>query len=324
MIYHFSIGAYKHYNDAENNATIMKDEHDNSFISLNAINQRIRITSGCHSLQSVTSDDFLISSNSFATVNDADILPYMVTKFSLGDALDSEYRWVNNSKNMNPMFISNRKPKDADTKNEQIIAYITLDPRVKVLSYSTKYSILQTYGKKDYYTGCTIVLNRDDITVGEENVLMTIKFVDTTTHRYKVANISIDEAGKPTMNIEDVVGDEVSKMRFNDRKYKSSLRFRYKTKKKQLLTSYYICEKYQEQFVRDLVKDLHNPTVMTVDTPFDESNSNVVDLLNTLSENHVKAITTIGVDIPLDVLKKHKIFNVFEYDIEKEILKCKR
>ena len=321
MIYNIEIG----FESAHSLAPVVKEneQRNNTFICFDNINQKIRIGPSCKDLSGIKTEDFIVTNINGGYIDGDNTIPVNICKCSLG-SLDTKYKWVNNRKNLNPLFVANKK------SSEELILFITLSNNIKVLSYYTEYRILHSYGKKDKYSGCAVVLNSKELknnSGGDAYDLFTIKFLDTLSERFKIASIAIDTNNNISVSINDASGIDLKRMRAVNKKYPNSLKMRIRVKNHELLTQCYICDKEHTRYLDSLLDgEMPQWSQIIIDTSKDEKTifEELDDNLECLEKDHVSAITTVGITVPIELYKKHKISNVFDYDIENDILRCKR
>ena len=346
MICRFNIGSFEA--DKSNDLIITYDQYGNKYFSFEDIEQKINIRANTKAFRNIETSDITCAAMSEDVViekNEKNI-PYSWKKYQLPKDLDKKYRWANNIKNLNPMFLINNYTKAEDGTEEyspeNYVVYIAIEsPRYKILGYYTKYAILNTFTRSDKFTGATIVFTEDEHLAADDDKVIEIKFFDNVTKVYRVCTISIDGNGNPEMDMRYAEGPEVGKLKTLNNRYKFSLKMRIRPLAGSLITQHYIFpvtnseyeagsddpEKYiANSEVEKLVSDHFNNNFpegteyymspIHIDENgepnVEELEAAIGDIVNFKS----KVFTTFGVKIPYDLIKKYKIKNVFNYDLE--------
>jgi hypothetical protein len=352
MIARFNIGTFTS-NAGVDELYVTYDQYGNKFIGFEDIEQRIIMRSNNKDFRTLAPTDVSVAAMSDDVViekNNKNI-PYSWKKYQFHNDMDKRYRWVNNIKNFNPMLLATRADDNGEYPPETYIMYLAIEyPRYKVLSYFTKYSILNTFNKVDKYNGCTIVFDADEHTNAEDDVIIEIKFFDTVTKVYRVCTITMDGNGNPEMNMRYADGPEVGKLKFLNSKFKSSFRIRIKPKPGSLLTQAYIypitnpeysddqltiANEKVEKMISEKATEFHPETnfylipisEVTTEGENDKPEYNreeIESALEEISEAKCTAITTFGINIPNDLIKKYHIRNIFNYDIATDKIYSKR
>lgn len=309
--------------------TINSDDKKNMCLCFEGIHQRMKVSAKCRKIRNAKIDDFKITTDTY----DGD----SIATYSLGSETDKSYKWVNNRKNMNPLLIKKNILNGTENSDEEeYIMYITLGSKIKLLSYSTSYDMLQSFYKRDKCYGCVIVLNSNDILHADDDVVITLKYADYTQSEnptYKIAKICINGNGQAYLNINNVSLEEYSDLNHINEKYKNSLGFKIKLRSNSyLLTSTYLVDKSHKDYIESLVKaqDISNAKIYVIS---DEMVDGITDstipkelenILNEIRDSHIRAITVAGVNLPLRVYKEYNIVYLFNYDTESQRLFCKR
>lgn len=351
MIYQVEIGNNRTIGDL----TVTYDKYGNKFVGIKEIFQRLQIKSNAKQLAKLETEDISVVDSGSGVCNDREPINYGYKSFKMGKA-DGIYKFVLNRKNLKPMLFTNHHKPD-EKAPEQHIVYLTISSRFKILVYTSNFEIGATFGKSEY-AGCAVVVDTANKTA-DNNQIIRIGFIDKVTKIYKIATIDIDANNKISVNISDAEGKEVGKLKSLDTKYPGSLKFRIRPNEGKLLTYAYVCaadEAGKEAFKQDTYpvniievdsSDDVKPTSynsaveeviynyhknngglkyeLAVLTGDDAENEDFLDkYLGNLVEEHVSAITTIGVNIPTSILKKHKIGSVISYDMETGRSRSKR
>lgn len=339
MIYRVDIGKLPNP-EAKEEVTlkVTYDKYGNKFFEFEDIRQRIDIRSNVKSLAELESDAITCESLSQADVSNQEVnpdvtndklIPFIGRTYHLPNDADKKYRWVNKRKNMNPMLLTNFKPKDSDDEApEQYIVYVAIEqPRYKILSYRTGYDILNSFGKKDSHTGCTVVLTDEDIFNAVNDKVIEISFYDSVNKAYKTATVLIDGNGNLEVRVADAYPNEVGKLRTLSKKYKTSLKMRIRPTANKLLTQAFICNDGNDKKLLDIIDEQYgkNEKVLSNTIVHVLSEDDNLDyILSEITKQKITAITTVDVEIPLELLKKYKIRNLFEYDMKTGITHSKK
>lgn len=347
MIYKFTIGT----TSEDRNLDVTYDKYGNKFFEFPDIRQKLQIKSNVNSLQMLRKPDIKSFIKDFEVSERNDIsIPFSVEQYKLYKNADKAYKFVNNRKNLKPMLFTNFVPKDAEASEYHIVYIAVEQPRYKILTYATDYPILSSFGKTDKYTGCVAVVDSMAHMFAETDTVFKISFFDTESKVYKTASIIIDGNGNPDFRIDDADSNAVAKLKSLNNKYKGSLKIRIRPDENSMLTQVFICKADEngmveakghqipantvtidptdndrpssynsavDDYLFERFKDTklkYEITSLTGET--DEENERILDsYLASLEKDHITAITTIDVDIPIELLKKYSIRNVIALDI---------
>ena len=313
--------------DLENEWSIIRTEGKNSndgiFIGNDAIHQRIRIN------QRVDIPDEL---EKISGIKDKRITAYNMPKG----------RWVNNNKNMNPLWVNLGKETDTEYFSATNVLYVTLSSEFRMTVYRTFAPIYQVYNARDKYTGCAIVfsnaqldeLKKSNPKNSGEAVLLDISAYNKITKKYQKIKVSITDKG-PKVTVDEIHSPAmIDKMKKSIEKHpKTSLSFKVKlTDDIPLLTSTYlfsdklayvnkkdeIAGKTEEvsEFIDRIYTEFKNPTLIIAEDDYVDD-SYIVDCL---TQNRIRAITCVGISPNNQKLSKlsrdarllyvfHQIFN---------------
>lgn len=226
--------------------------------------------------------------------------------------------WRNNTSNMNPIF---RKidPKKCNDLSERIIVYVTVMKNYKVVDFETKYQILSTYHKKGYYQGCVIVLTREQLkSVGAKDLLtlfvydrkkdaakqISVGFKDMTDTHIQTRSVGVKDPKE-----KDRIVERIQESRARDQE--SLLGFKCICNPNTFLTSVYFTSPEFYEYLKKRVRICNKDIVVVTDKMMQDR-----DALMKLVRAHthgtkVRAITQIGVKLPLQVIKGAHILYVF-------------
>lgn len=344
MICRFNIGSFGTDNNDE--LTITYDQYGNKYFSFDDIGQKINIRANTKAFRNVETDQIVCVAMSDDVViekNEKNI-PYSWKKYQLPNGLDKKYRWANNIKNLNPMFLINNYTRGEDGTEEyspeNYVLYVVVEsPRYKILGYYTKYAILNSFVRGDKFTGATIVFTDEEHMNADDDKIIEIKFFDTLTKVYRVCSISIDGNGNPEMVMRYAEGPEAGKLKTLNNRYKLSLKMRVRPLPGSLITQGYIYPITNSEFVEGaaegtfaneevekLVGDYFSNnfpadteyfmTPVHVNEDGEADTEELEAALNEIVDGKCKVVTTFGVKIPHDIIKKYKLKNVFDYDME--------
>lgn len=229
-------------------------------------------------------------------------------------------RWVNNNKNMNPMLIAGKD-------DEQMIVYLTVMAEdYRVIDFTTRHRILQTYRKKDEYQGCAIVLNKSDLCKNEkdtDNEIFRLVVRNKTTERFEVIRLKFKNDKIEICDSEDISDYKPARLYAVEKKFTEGVLFRVRVKKNDFLTNTYFVSPDKEEETKELVSGIKNANVVILT---DEMLNNMeilrAVLRDELESKNIRAFTTNGVRIPNELAKEFKQLYIFDYDSEKGYLKC--
>lgn len=303
MIITFNIGTDKSEN-FDMNIDIMEKFYT-KFLSFEKIRQKIRLTDKIDKCD-FTSTEF---ESSFGCGK--------IIKF------DNNFVWANSNINMNPCLypISNKL-------SESVICYITLPNNLKLLSYSASCRILQTYHMNGKYNGCVIVCSIKELMSLNGNGIISLFVYDKTDKRISKVDcaITVIEANTaeeynflPIIEKSSISKDKFQILKNLNKKYKNELKFKIKDED-ELLTATYIVDSSKVDTVKKIVEKIKNANIIVVD-----DNLSIEEKKSILQEKlaeKVRAVTLVGVRVPLSVLKELKMIYVFSYDTETKTLKC--
>ena len=271
-----------------------EDDFKNTYFSCKSIYQRLRIQK-----KDAKEAIVLASSNAFSKTY---YLPQNIS-FQLSN------------KNLTPTLLNwwSNDEKAREEHVDQEIAYITMSNKnYKLIQYTVGLGveIIGTYRKKDAYQGCLLKFSPNTV----ENVI-TLDVFDYSSNRFAAIKINIKDQKC-----------EVEKTLYNDSGYSNELyKIHKKTLKKMnhfkiavspvgtLLTRTYITNPDKEELTKNLTKDYKGADIIVVEDTLSEE-----ELLNELKAKltgkGIRAITTVGVRLPYDVIKELKLAYIFDYD----------
>ena len=228
-----------------------------------------------------------------------------------------EKRWRNNTSNMNPILrkIDPTKYKD---QSEQIIVYITVMKNYKIVDFHTDYQILATYHRKGYYQGCAVVLTRDQMQQVGNRILLTLDAYDRKKDASKEITVEFKNLTDTHLQTKFVgVKDPEEKNRIVERIQESKaseeslLGFKCVVKPNTFITSVYFVSKEYEAFLRKRVR-MYNLDLVVVPEKTLHDPDELLELVREHTHGkRVRAITQMGVKIPLQVIKGANIIYVF-------------
>lgn len=234
----------------------------------------------------------------------------------------SSARWVNNNKNMNPTLTVGKD-------NDQMIVYLTVLARgYRVIDFSTRHRILQTYRQKGEYQGCAIVLNKSDLLKNEkerDNEVFRLVVRNKKSERFEVISLTLNLATNELeiINKEDISEYKPARLYAVEKKFAEGVLFRVRVKKNDFLTNTYFVSPEKEAETKELVSGIKNANVVVL-TPNMLENVDTLRavLKEELEAKKVRAFTTNGVRIPNELVKEFKQLYIFDYDSEKGYIKC--
>ena len=291
-----------------NGWNIENDEYNNSYIIHDSTHQKIRMGKTVKKKLEAGID-----------FEDGDV---NITTFEIPDNIFVS----NNNKNMN-VSIMNYWTGDIKEREAYIapnILYITLyNLNYKLISYDAhNHDVIKTYRKGGYNQGCAIVFNNSN----EKEVLFTIY----AKKKEDFIKIEIIKDADNIVSSNEIYLSGEQKKRINDeyrkvtRKY---VHFRMEFPEGKLVTSTYFVDPEYTEMAKELIKDISNSCMIITssDSFFVEGkDKKTFDQVMTeqLKNARVKAITSIGVDVPYEFCKEYGILYLFKYDLETKKLVC--
>lgn len=300
MLYSVILGNLKD-SEINNSWTLTNDDYKNTFITNKSIRQKIRLSKNVEKkLDEIKTDSqntaiYKIARNSFLS---------------------------NNNKNMN-LSLMNFWTSDENIRKEHIddnVLYVTfLNKDYTLLDYITyRNEVIQTYRQKDIYQG------------------LAISFKDTK--EYKFSMYAYDKRNKKYVDI-GIYFDDNGKLIVKENidttfagKMKNSKKLRhFRIDVNEFPTNTFIVDKKYEEIMKEKISNIPNFNIITLEDGIKDLNDNNSDeFKNSLHElftesivnNRVRAITTVGVKLPKTFCRTYNILYLFDYDIKNEILKC--
>lgn len=295
MLYSVVLGDQNHI---ANEWDFTTDDFKNNFFSCKSIYQRLRIQK-----KDAKEAIVLASSNAFSKVY---YLPQFIS-FQLSN------------KNLTPTLL-NWWNNDEEIRNNHVdeeIAYITLNNKnYKLVSYcaSLGVNIIGTYRKKDAYQGCVLKFQPDAET--DDHVKISINAFDYKANRFVILDVSLYN-GKVEINKidhDDIPEDVIRDLyKIHKKSLKKMNHFKIDVPLGTLLTRTYITTPEKEGLTKELTKDYKGADIIVVPDEFSEE-----ELLTYIKEKiagkGIRAVTTVGVRLPYDVIKDLKLSYIFDYD----------
>ena len=294
MLYSVILGNLEN-SEINNNWTLANDDYNNTFITNVSIRQKIRLG------KNVEKKLNEIKNNSQNTA---------IYKIAKNTFLS------NNNKNMN-LSLMNFWSSDENIRKEHIddnVLYVTfLNKDYSLLDY-TSYDneVIQTYRQKDVYQGLAISFK------DTKEYKFSMYLYDILNKRYVDVDVFFDNDGK--FNVKTEI-DPSSAGRL--KKNKKPMHFKMNIKRFPTNT-FLVNKKYEEEMINQ-TSNIPNVNIITIDGEIkDLRDNNSLHKLFTESivNNRVRAITTVGVKLPKTFCRTYNILYLFDYDIESEWIKC--
>jgi hypothetical protein len=240
-------------------------------------------------------------------------------------------RYVTNNRNMNPLILES---KEYANEENQIVVYLTVSNNYAIARFNTSHRILQTYHKKDMFQGCAIVL--DTKSRAEDNTIITLSVYDKKKDVYSQFKITMDDASGIAVNRKAIANKELlENVKKQTQKFHSRyMGFKIRTKPGDLLTTVYVTSDKFKQDIINATKNIKNAKILTVNPDQIASAKDIgntaelekikVMLKNEFEPDRIKAITQCGVSLPLDMIRELKLLYVFDYDVTKKVLSCRK
>lgn len=290
-----------------NDWSLTTDSFDNTFISNESIRQRIRLGKKVEKKLETA----------FSSSN------------MKGFHIAEKIFFSNNNKNMN-LSLMNFWSKDKEEMNkhkDEHILYITfLNKNYKMIKYDTKgLDVIQTYRKKDEYQGLAVVIKE----LGEEVFIMYAK--DLLMNRFVKISITVAEDGKLTTSKSVIENkDEISNLKESLKKL-GKRNNHFLISLQGIPTSTFIIDSKYKEEIESFAKEVPYANIIVLEAgsnSFDENRSEeekeALDNMfkESLVDNRVRAITTVGVKIPYNFFRQYNILYVFNYDIKNNTISC--
>lgn len=242
--------------------------------------------------------------------------------------IEKDMRWRNNTSNLNgalrPIYHDNP---NLDT-SEQILVYVTVMNNYKIVDFETKYSILNTFHRKGEYQGCTLVLTRKELETIHSSVALRIYAYDVKKEQPRMIEVGFNmiqpsvPKGKFKIDGDHLyvrvkgIKDAEEKKRVLSmvNNYKDGyLGFKCVVRPNVFLTSTYFVSPEYANMINHVVR-FKNKNIVIVD---DETLKNPKKLRalveDTCVKRKIRAITEVGLRLPINVLTENRIIYVFTY-----------
>lgn len=286
---------------------------DNGFLTNKDAHQRIRIDDTI--LESFNAEKH--DTDQFADIN--------VSRYDIPNC-----RYVCNNRSMNPMFMNtNRAVEESD--NEVIFLMIRTGFRMSSYNLRKGLKILRTFKVMDdrriTYIGCTIVFSKKDLE--NDNRIITLNLLDvksgdvvTYTLNLDGDDISVDYVNQ---NNDKKMVEKVTK-EVNEKQGRRHLNFHIHTIPGQMLTCTLVCPKSKVADVEEASKHLKKKTLIAIDDDKIEDPKAILKEMSNyeIAENHIRAITTFGMNFPKEVSADLKLIYVFKYNENTRTLELTR
>ena len=169
--------------------------------------------------------------------------------------------------------------------------------------------------RRPRYTGYTLVMSKKDL-VENNTLVVRMNFVDTSA-KYAVSTYSLNLVNN---NLEILCENENQNKEFAERmrklakNQKRSLIPPLRVNPDMILTYVLVCPESMKAKGEEIMARLKKHLLITV--PDDEvENSEVLNklLAQPIEELHVRALSTLGMNIPIDVKRENKLLYTFRY-----------
>ena len=240
-------------------------------------------------------------------------------------------RWRSNTSNFNPALrplVANKANKDT---SEQIIIYVTMMNNYQMVDFETDYSIMNTYHKKKEWQGCVLVMTAQEVETLKKRQVLRIFAYNKKKEQPVTIELSFGKYSEETMEAKGITSDidishlgmHIKSIKDKDEKervlkmvekYKDSyLGFKCIIHPNVLVTSTYFVSKKYEEMMNKIVK-FKNRQIVVVDDETLKDKEKLSDLVaRTCAPRKIRAITVVGLHIPLDVISENRLLYVFTY-----------
>lgn len=226
--------------------------------------------------------------------------------------------WRNNTSNMNPMFRKLDSVKARDV-SERIVVYVTVMKNYKIVDFKTNYQILSTYHKKGYYQGCVVVLTREQLEIRGMKDLLTLYVYDRKKDAAKQISIGFKDVKDTHLQTKSVgVKDQAEKTRIIERIQESCARdqesllgFKCVCDKNTFLTSVYFTTPEYVTYLKKRVRICNKDIVCVNEATLKDRDKLLALVRKHTHGNKVRAITQMGLKLPLQTIKGAHILYVF-------------
>lgn len=313
LLYNVVLG---NLNVAPNPWEFMIDPNGNKFVAKDDIKQRIRV-------------DKSVSKEKCPDIGPLNAM-WESSNMQCFELLPNT-RWVNNNKNMNPMLLEDKK--ETNGEDRTIVVYLTVASNYCITHFSTPHNIMQTYHKANVMQGCVVVLRESDLQKSLD--IIKIKMYDIKKDKYTLVTIRVLE--------QDIVKMEIVRKKITDKEELASAKKLMNTYKGkylgfkilpkqggELITSLYIVDvDHYEELLEKVKKDIRNPQIVSVDPSYMDDDAYIENYVIPELRDHIdsyrnRSITQVGVKLPLDVIRRLKLLYVFDFDMEKKRMLCKK
>lgn len=298
----------------KNEFTFVKDsvKINNKYIGDTFINQRLRI-------------DKFIDTDAVTPITNIGSEEHTMYRYKVYDVVSGvDTDVVLNDKTLNPLLLKTKNP------NNYGLAYITFDPRYKLVDYELESydKIISTFHRKDFY-GCAVYFDKEKHTKNVSSIL-TITAVDTTNKSVVNIDVSIDPDSDSSIVVSYYVLPD-SDVEPNVRKKKPN-RFKLKLNPHKIPTAFVIVDNYDDNNLGvETASARLDEICISKQVQYVELGDYKIDdpefiqyLQDIINDSHYKSVTLADVYMPNAIIKKLGLINVFAYDSSKKVVKCIR
>lgn len=279
---------------------------EDGFVSSKGMDQRIRLDSN-------------LAENFSVEKAESDVIGNMhLAGFKIPNC-----RFVCNNKTLNPILMKSNRSED---ESDNIIIYILVHKDFKMVTYNITSGIkvlrnvrvMDRDTRRPRYTGYTLVMSKKDL-VENNTLVVRMNFVDTSA-KYAVSTYSLNLVNN---NLEILCENEnqnkdfAERMRKLAKNQKRSLIPPLRVNPDMILTYVLVCPESMKAKGEEIMARLKKHLLITV--PDNEvENSEVINklLAQPIEELHVRALSTLGMNIPVDVKRQNKLLYTFRYNEE--------
>lgn len=235
--------------------------------------------------------------------------------------IGNDKRWKNNTSTFNSSLrgiIDDGKPfRDL---SEQHIVCITVMNNYQIVDYACPYEIRSTFHKKGEYQGCMVEMTEDEVQREGASVLLIYAFNKkknqpcTITVKFKKnADGSIDtkhlDTSVKSIKDEDEKARVTAVAKEDQNLYPG---FKCVIQPNKFVTSVYFVSPAFKESIDKMVK-FKNKQIVVVDDALLKDYDRLNEVVKETCKGKIRAVTTAGMRLPLDIVKENHLIYVFAY-----------
>lgn len=288
---------------------------EENYLSSENMHQRLRIDNSIL-------DGFTVEKKDEDTVADAHVTTYDIPTC----------RYICNNKTLNPVLMGTNRPAD---ESDNVIIFLVVNTGFRIADYTLhnenrkNLKVLRTFKisheKRVTHVGCTIVGSKKDL-MEKGNSIITLNLVKLRNAKEQDSVVRYDlslEGNSVNVVCENLDNHPdaekyreivASKKRFNG--------FNFHVLPNQMLTCTLLCPESRVEEAEEVSKHLKKRFIVPIK---DDSIADPEAIKKALTEidvanNHIRAITVLGMSVPKEVTSEFRILYVFNYNEDTKTL----